>query len=371
MIPADRKHRAKSRRGTGRPTPSLNGLIAADRAEFGPRQPGHRRIGKHWSQPELQVIERYARAVLSGKYAHAVLAVDDCRAALARLARPEARTGAQPSVRSRVSVHRMLILFALKLGRKRSRARWLPAEKAVLDRFARAVAENRYQTAREAGPVCRDAITALHRRFPARFAGIPERSIHTIQHELWPRVAKLRFRWFNSNWSQPELDLIDRYARRALAHRCLTLRHAARECCVAINRLLARIERRRTGRSKQEIVRTVPAVYDQLFTRTRELGPNQLPYRRWTAAEQRVAARWASKYFLHRRGKLRMNRMTIAGLMQAELGRLGYYRGLTACATEVFERWRRLSGRTRAGKERFGERLTASVSTRWPRKPSA
>lgn len=280
----------------------------------------------------MRIVDRYARRVVSGRYPHAKAAVPKCRAELGRF-----------RDRTPEAVHRALLLRARELGRPRILVRWTAAERNLLDRFARAVADGRAKTAREAGRQCRESISRLHRRWPGRYADVPDRSVHTIQHEIWPRVAKLRLRWFNSHWLKQELELVDRYARLAIEHRYPDTRAAARACCRAISRLHVSRDRRRTGRSQRVEVRTLAAVYDQIFTRTRELAPYRLPHRRWIAAEIRVARRWARKYDRHLRGRLRMNRETMTQLMQAELDRKGYYRTVPACAHEIFRRYRMMA----------------------------
>jgi hypothetical protein len=320
-------------------------LVAADKAEYGSRPGRNPKCIPHWKPGEMAVAERFARGVLSKKYRNAVLAVEPCRAAIARCA-----GGIGPELRTRQSVHRMLVLTAIKLGRVKSRVRWTPEEKAVLDRFAQAVADGRILTARGAGKACVEALRRLHRRYPKKFAGAPDRNEAGIQGELWPRVAKLCYRWFNSQWTAAERKLVDVYTRRLIAHGYPTMREAAKACCRAINRMHARKGRRGVGRNRTGPVRTPGGTFDQMFTRSRELEWTQLPHRQWTPVEQRVAARWARKFLLHRRGKLRMNVRTIAGLMTGELRRLGYYRPESACMAEIYEQWRQLRGLGRASK---------------------
>ena len=160
-------------------------LVAADKQE-------RKALGRHsvhLTTDEVAVLQRYAVAVKRGRYANAVLAVDDCRAALERLRRS---TGSQTPPRTRQALHRQLFLRARALGRPRIRVRWHDAERKVLDRFARAVARGTILTARGAGEACVEALNRLHRRYPKKYADVRERSIFTIQHELWPRVARLR-----------------------------------------------------------------------------------------------------------------------------------------------------------------------------------
>jgi hypothetical protein len=315
---------------------SLLDLVAADAAEYAVLPGQVRQVAPRWSAAEMAVVRRFARGVLSKKYRNAVLAVEPCRAALGPV------TGTKWSgLRARQSVHRKLILVAIELGRAKSRVRWKPEEKAILDRFARAVAEGRMRTARGAGKACAEALSRLHRRYPEKFAGAPDRKEAGIQGELWPRVAKLRSRWFNSHWSAAELALADRYARLLIAHRFPHVRAASKACCEAVNRLHARLARRRGGK-QPGTVRTLPGVFDQILTRAKEIAPFQVPHRRWIAEEHRIAARWTHKYDQHVRGKLTMNLFTIAALLQAELDRKGYYRNVQACVTEIVTQRRSL-----------------------------
>ena len=313
-------------------------LVAADKAEYGSIPGRNPKSIPHWRPSEAVVVERFAGGVLSRKYRNAVLAVGPCRAALARCA-----GGIGPELRTRQSVHRKLVSAAIELGRVKSRVRWKPEEMAVLDRFARAVADGRILTARGAGRACADALRRLHRRYPKEFAGAPDRNETGIQGELWPRVAKLRYRWFNSHWSAAELALVDRYARLLIAHRFPHVSAASQACCEAMSRLHAQLARRRGGK-QPGTVRTLPGVFDQVLRRAKDLAPFQIPHRRWTAEEHRIAARWTRKYDQHRRGRLRMNLLTIATLMQAELGRRGYYRNVQACVTEIISQRRALRG---------------------------
>jgi|WetSurMetagenome_2_1015567.scaffolds.fasta_scaffold56465_2 hypothetical protein len=322
---------------------SLLDLVAADAAEYTAAPGRVLLVAPRWAAAEITVVQRFARGVLSKKYRNAVLAVEPCRAALGRV------TGtAWPGLRTRQSVHRKLILVAIELGRVKSRVRWKPEEKAILDRFATAVAEGRMRTARGAGKACAEALCRLHRRYPEKFAGAPDRKEAGIQGELWPRVAKLCSRWFNSQWSVPERAIVDRHARALIAHRYPHVRAAARVCCEAINRMHARL-RGSSGRSGPvPVVRTLSGVSEQVWLRARELAPLQLPHRHWSAEEWRVADRWAHRHELHMRGRLRMNLETMAGLMQAELGRKGYYRNVQACVTAIVTRRRELGlGRQR------------------------
>ena len=337
LKPAESSQTRKAR-GLQKTRPSLKGLIAEDLAEFGNSSTRAWQAVSHWTAAESAVLDRFAVAVRDGRHSNAVLAVPRCRAALAQLHLPDPTA----TNRTRVAVHRQLILRARRLGRPRILARWHDEERAFLDRFARAAADGQYETAREAGRACAEALRRLHRRCPKRYAGVPDRSAHTIQHEIWPRLAKLRSRWFNSHWSPREKAIVDRHARALVAHRYPHVRAAARVCCEAINRMHVRLGGSSDRKGSARVVRTLSGVAEQVWLRARELARYQLPHRRWDAKEWRVADRWAHKHEQHMRGRLRMNLQTMAGLMQAELGRMGYYRNVQACVTAIVTRRREL-----------------------------
>ncbi len=302
--------------------------------------------GVRWTGPELRIADRYAQAIVKGRYPHAVAAVPDCQAALDRLRR-RIRDAARPDRvpppwRAKQGIHIQLLKRARLFGRPRLLVPWHRSELTLLDRYARLVARGRFATAREAGRACAEALRELHDARPREFEGVPYRTAMSLQHRLWPRVARLRFRWFNSHWAAVEAREVDRHARLLLKRRYPNVMEAARECCRSLARLHARQERRGPKCRRNLTVRTVPGVYDRLRTRASELDRFQLPCRHWTAEERKVALRWVRKYDRHRQGKLRMNLATTADMMQAELERRGYYRGLGACVSEIVGQRRRL-----------------------------
>jgi hypothetical protein len=324
----------KPRRYIRREPTSLLGLRAADQAELGDARSRPWQRTPHWTPEELKTLDRFAAAVRDGRYENAVLAVPDCRVALAK-ARKTSNEGRELPVRTRQSVHRELIKRARLLGRPWLRPRWTDEEWAMLDRYARHVAVGRFQTAREAGRALCEELRVLHRRKPDRYSGIPDRSVYTIQHELWPRVAKLRLRWFNSHYARQERDIIARYTRRLLAHKYPSVREASQACADAINRMHRADQKRRTGRARVKVVRTAPAVYDQIFALGTRLDPFQMPNRQWTRAELVVISRWIRKYGQHMRGKSKANLQTLGELARAELSRMGYYRVHMACVNAI------------------------------------
>jgi hypothetical protein len=110
---------------------------------------------------------------------------------------------------------------------------------------------------------------------------------------------------------------------------------------VACWKAIARLHRNsRSARRSQEL-RTLTAVSRRLYDRAVEIARTRLPRRRWTPTELRLARQWLARYRQYRTGKRRMNLATIAGVMQAELDRLGFYRTAPACRSKVLELYTR------------------------------
>ncbi len=348
-----------------------------------------------WAAGEEEVAERFARAVLTGRYRHVTEAVSDCRKALDRLGLPGRRTPtgvrhhlnktARRLGRPLVSVKwstteeeiisrfaravvqreyrtiataapvacRALSALGLQFGRTRQavvdrlRARtrdmghgavrqlWTRQEIELADRHARAMADGTYGDAMEAARACAAAMNRLRQQHPARYREMPPRSLSRIHGVLLPRIRELIYPWRHTKWLKAELRLVDLYARAAVEHRYPSVLHAARACHKAVERLHVRRQRGMAHRATQ--IRAVHSVFDKVMRRAKTLGRYRLPGRRWTPEEHQVSARWGRKYRLHREGKLRMNLPTVAKLMQAELDRLGYYRTLQACAIRVID----------------------------------
>jgi len=100
-----------------------------------------RLVHEPWTSAELGILRRFARAVIAGRYSTAAAAVPRCQAALA---------GRHTKHSITARLHRCLH----ELGQPVLNLRWSPEEKAVVDRFARAVVRGEYPNVGEALPNC-------------------------------------------------------------------------------------------------------------------------------------------------------------------------------------------------------------------------
>ncbi len=286
---------------------------------------------------EKRVIDRFARAIINGRYPGAVAAVADCQRELGRVRPSERRAAVTLAIRLRIRVR--------ALGRIQTHNPWTREENRLISCFAERVVRGRYPGAPQAAVDCKAALDRLRYRHQDRQGPLPVRTVEKVTDRLWARLARLGTPRAHRLWSAAELRVIDRYAHAVIKHRYPTLASAVPDCWKAVNRLDSAVRERRSGKRDKLAVRSQQTVHSQLFDRTREIAHNQIPQRRWTADEDRLVTKWARKYDLHRRGKLRMNIKTIAGMLQAELGRRDYYRSLRACISRVYEGRRRLRRR--------------------------
>jgi hypothetical protein len=103
-----------------------------------------------WSTSGVRIIDRFARAVVSGEYPSISAAARDCLYALERAGQFGDRTlaGLRSKLRTQV----------LGMGRPGSKPRWSSEELRILDRFARAVIRGAYPTLAAAAVRCGRAL---------------------------------------------------------------------------------------------------------------------------------------------------------------------------------------------------------------------
>ena len=129
-----------------------------------------------WSATGVRIIDRFARALVSGRYPSIVAATRACRPAMARAGQLENRTY--------VGLRAKLRVQALGMGRPRFRPRWTGEELRILDGFARAVIRGAYTSASAAAPRCVRALERAGLRVSAR--------VHSVEDKLRRRTFELR-----------------------------------------------------------------------------------------------------------------------------------------------------------------------------------
>jgi hypothetical protein len=74
-----------------------------------------------------------------------------------------------------------------------------------------------------------------------------------------------------------------------------------------------------------------------MVERCRVIARYRISHRRWHPKELKQAAQWVRRYDRYRRGRLRANLDTLAGMMRDQLDRLGFYRTRLACQAKIRE----------------------------------
>ena len=174
-----------------------------------------RLVHEPWTSAELGILRRFARAVIAGRYSTAAAAVPRCQAALA---------GRHTKHSITARLHRCLH----ELGQPVLNLRWSPEEKAVVDRFARAVVRGEYPNVGEALPNCQ--------RERRRVAPTIERTDVAVAWELLCRAYGHGLARRKHLWTDDELRLLKRHARALADGKYADITTAARHYKAALER---------------------------------------------------------------------------------------------------------------------------------------
>ncbi len=237
----------------------------------------------NWSARELEVVNRFVKALRNGRYRCGAEAARACREQLETMRRR--RTGARRPPVSR-SENAIFVMFGI---RKRAAGvsgpgnRWQPDELRVIERYVTALRDNRYAGLPEAVRECRRELTKLRQGRRRTGPKLLVRSTAAIHQKLDTavRAAGLTLRFGRRR--PDEVRIVSRYVRAYLAGRYPSMRAAAARC----RRELAR-------RSNQP--RPFSGVYWMLCTTAQAMGLSRLTWP-WTPAENRVLNRYLRRLF--------------------------------------------------------------------------
>ena len=166
-------HRALARAGTTR---RRSARALALRINTGARALGWTLEPVAWSASGARIVDRFARALVSGRCPSIVAAARACRYALERAGQLGNRTdgGLRAKLRKQ----------ALGMGKAGFRPRWNAEELRILDRFARAIIRGAYPTASAAAEPCRRALER---------AGLPGHArVRAVEDKLCRLAFELR-----------------------------------------------------------------------------------------------------------------------------------------------------------------------------------
>jgi hypothetical protein len=184
------------------------------------RQMGRPATSARWTKQELQTMERFARAVVQGRYKSTFTASRDCRKKLDELAaQRRVRTGKRVVRRSVEAIRGKLFLRVKALFGPRFGANWTPAEDRIVGRHARALASGLIPTATAAGRECHQELCEYAERQrlrnPAHLRTCSLRTLAAANLRMRQRASELDWRCFHRRpWSAKEREIAQKWGRR-------------------------------------------------------------------------------------------------------------------------------------------------------------
>ena len=240
-----------------------------------------------WTPLEAEVAERFARALVAGRYQSPAQAARSCRRALAGLRRRFPSGNWLAAWRSYPGILHRILERAAQLGRGKTRAHWTRAELRILDAYARGVVKGRFQDCEQAARSCLAEWSGQLRQHPGR---IHVRSLDRIVDRVREQVTALGRRLSDPAWTEPELRLLDRYVRKVIEGK----HRSALKAAPAYLRGLARLRRRHPEQARLLHVRTISGIQQKLCLRAQELGRSRW-WTDWSPSEERAVSACARR----------------------------------------------------------------------------
>jgi len=220
-----------------------------------------------WSEAENRVADRFARAIVSGRYPNVNQALPDCRRELAPIA-----PGLQ---RTEDAVAWKLLCRAYDFGLPRRMRYWTDQEKRLLDRYASALARGEY-------PKSSTAVREVKRAFERAGLGVRHPDSAILDRVIARSRALGRPRC-SAPFSPVEDRVFDRFARALLRSEYRCGKAAAADC------------RRALSQAGSASRRSEPAIAKRINARARALGWTQ-KFEPWTASGTRIIDRFARAF---------------------------------------------------------------------------
>jgi hypothetical protein len=244
-----------------------------------------RRRPRVWTPERLAVVDRYARALVQGRYRTGQEATRDCAA---EIDRPGPAAPVSPVSRFDLCVR--LLRRARDMGLIPVNQPWTPREIRVLDTYARALARGRYHSAAEASRAFQQDMAQLRQRYPHAEWLAVKRSICGIRVRICQR-ARVLGRPLPEFWSPAEDRLITRFAQRVVDGQCRSAHLAAIEYLKQIERLRARYPKLEWLKAR----RGLRGVHTRIWQRTLVLGRPLLAVY-WSPFEKTLLDQYARRF---------------------------------------------------------------------------
>ena len=280
-----------------------------------------------WIEDELAIVDRYARAFDEGRYTKTADAIPECRAELDRLWRR--RGNKTPRL-----VRRGDNQIAVKLQRRRrdfgiimENRHWSDAELHTVDEYARAVVAGRYESCRAATTDCKAELDRWRIAHPNPRRPLPVRDYGGVLGRMLTRAHQFRPIRKTVPWTDAELKIVDRYARRLLKGSLKTVLQATEKCAAELGR--------KTGSSASEdgsgILRSDSAINFCLYRRLHQAGRQGKSEAAWIPREYAIRDRVLRAWKRSRADARPWHRRDAALRLQQRLQARGFKRTLLAC----------------------------------------
>jgi hypothetical protein len=221
--------------------------------------------GSFWSADEQEVVDRFVRALVNGRYPRGQDAADACHREFARLRRLHPLVWRANTPRTPQGIYMRVVEGARAAGRDSQRTRWTQPELVILDRHARALGGGRFRDARAAAASCHAEISRLVPRPPTR--------VRTgVFAKLVLRARALGWCMDNTRWLPQERRLLEMYSRRAALDKTITVKAAARACHASIARLYDRFRAKHPSGSDGYVQRAYSTIHSYVERRAEEMG---------------------------------------------------------------------------------------------------
>ena len=236
------------------------GPRAAQRATARPRRP----LYPKWNEAEDRVVNRYARAIASGRYASVKQALPECRRELAPIAPGLERTG--------VAIAWRLLCRAYDFGLSRWKHFWTDQERRLLEPHAAALARGEY-------PDVATAARLVTRAF--KQAGLEARHPdESIRDQILVRARALGRESFSVAFSPEEDRVVDHFIRALVRNEYPHGMAAVADC------------RRALVRAGITRVRSDKGIATRINEGARARG-RVSKYAKWSASGMRIINRYA------------------------------------------------------------------------------
>jgi hypothetical protein len=280
-----------------------------------------------WIEDELAIIDRFARAFDEGRYIRTADAIPECRAELDRLWRR--RGNKTPRL-----VQRGDNQIAVKLQRRRrdlgifmENRHWSDAELHTVDQYARAVVEGRYASCRAATTDCKAELDRWREAHPNPRRPLPVRDYGGVLGRLLQRAHRFRPIRKTIPWTDAELAIVDRYARRLLKGSLKTVLQATQKCAVE----LARKTGPGVSKDGSGILRSDSAINFCLYRRLHQAGRQGKSEAAWSPREYAIRDRVLRAWKRSQSDARPWHRRDAALRLQQRLQTHGFKRTLLAC----------------------------------------